>query len=444
MSRAVARIRHISERDSLRKHVAAIHVGGKLTLLQRKLSNCLLLNAYDELLTKSTHRIDAETLSAMSGYASRDRDTLKAALRALAETTAEWNMLGDDGQEEWGVSSLISYAKITGGVCEYAYSAPLAEKLYDPSVFAMINMAIQRNFTSGHALALYENCFRFVRTGSTGWWDIDVFRRLMGVHDMAYYDDYAKLNAKVIKSSVKEVNAVSDITLTAETRRESRRVKYIRFLVARNGQETLFDLGDDDARRKSAGFRGLVANGVSERLAQKWLSEHGEDYVREKLALVEAERKRGRVKKTPAAYLAAAIKGDYQAPSGAGAPDPSRARDTASGALRPDPTPAAQATVPPAPRLSPQAEADLARDAQQAREAAWRSDCLARIDAQLEKRSPASRKAMRDRFERLLQDEFEQGQFRRYGWHARAVFPKVYDFWVDLMPEGLPARPITE
>lgn len=444
MSRAVARIRHISERDSLRKHVAAIHVGGKLTLLQRKLSNCLLLNAYDELLTKSTHRIDAETLSAMSGYASRDRDTLKAALRALAETTAEWNMLGDDGQEEWGVSSLISYAKITGGVCEYAYSAPLAEKLYDPSVFAMINMAIQRNFTSGHALALYENCFRFVRTGSTGWWDIDVFRRLMGVHDMAYYDDYAKLNAKVIKSSVKEVNAVSDITLTAETRRESRRVKYIRFLVARNGQETLFDLGDDDARRKSAGFRGLVANGVSERLAQKWLSEHGEDYVREKLALVEAERKRGRVKKTPAAYLAAAIKGDYQAPIGAGGADPSRARDTASGALRPDPHPVAQATVPPAPRLSPQAEAELARDAQQAREAAWRSDCLARIDAQLEKRSPASRKAMRDRFERLLQDEFEQGQFRRYGWHARAVFPKVYDFWVDLMPEGLPARPITE
>ena len=58
----MARIRQITERDSLRKHVAAIHIGGKLSLLQRKLSNCLLLHAYDDLLTKSRHRIDAETL----------------------------------------------------------------------------------------------------------------------------------------------------------------------------------------------------------------------------------------------------------------------------------------------------------------------------------------------------------------------------------------------
>lgn len=420
----MARIRHIKECDSLRKHVAAIHVGGKLSLLQRKLSNCLLLNAYDELLTKPSHRIDAETLSAMSGYASRDRDTLKAALRALAETTAEWNMLGDDGQEEWGVSSLISYAKITGGVCEYAYSAPLAEKLYDPSVFAMINMAIQRNFTSGHALALYENCFRFVRTGSTGWWEIDVFRRLMGVHDMAYYEDYAKLNAKVIKPSVKEVNAVSDITLTVETRRESRKVKFIRFLVARNGQETLFDLGDDQATRKSPAFKGLVAAGISQRLAQKWLSDHGEDYVREKLALVEAERKQGRVKKTPAAFLAAAIKDDYRAPATQAPMQASRARDATPSPKVPDPAEVAAA----------------ARDAQLAQEAKWRAACLDRIELQLEKRSPASRKAMRDRFERLLEDEFEQGQFRRYGWHARAVFPKVYEFWIDLIPDGLPER----
>ena len=34
-------------RQSVKKNVAAIHVSGKLTLLQRKLSNVLLLNAYD-------------------------------------------------------------------------------------------------------------------------------------------------------------------------------------------------------------------------------------------------------------------------------------------------------------------------------------------------------------------------------------------------------------
>ena len=31
-------------------------------------------------------------------------------------------------------------------------------------------------------------------------------------------------------------------------------------------------------------------------------------------------------------------------------------------------------------------------------------------------------------------------QFRRYGWHARGVFAKVHDFWIDLIPDGLPER----
>lgn len=422
MSRTVTRTRQITERETLRKHVAAIHVGGKLTLLQRKLSNCLLLNAYDDLLTRPSHRIDSETLCAMSGYASRDRETLKASLRALAETTAEWNMLGDNGEEEWGVSSLISYAKLSGGVCEYAYAAPLAAKLYDPAVFSMINLRIQRNFTSGHALALYENCFRFVRTGSTGWWEIDLFRRLMGVHDMAYYDDFSKLNAKIVKPSVREVNAVSDIMLVSEIRRESRKVSHIRFLISRNGQETLFDLGDDDAARKTDAFRRLVENGISGRLAQRWIHEHGEAYVVEKLDFVEAERRRGRVRKTPAGYLSAAIRGDFGS------------------------TPAVVPSVEPASMASDAASVagqreEAERHARREKEAAWRIDCLARIDAHLEKRAPLSRKAMKDRFERSLDDDFERGQFRLHGWHARAIFSKVWTFWSDLIPEGLPGMP---
>jgi len=74
-------------RQSVKKNVAAIHVSGKLTLLQRKLSNVLLLNAYDALITKPKHQIDAQTLCLMVGYNSNDMATLKQSLRSLAETT---------------------------------------------------------------------------------------------------------------------------------------------------------------------------------------------------------------------------------------------------------------------------------------------------------------------------------------------------------------------
>ena len=105
-------------RETVKKNVAAIHISGKLTLLQRKLSNVLLLNAYDTLTSARSHTIDARTLAMMVGYNSNDVDSLRASLRALAETVAEWDMLDEQGHQEWGVSSLLSFAKLKNGVCE--------------------------------------------------------------------------------------------------------------------------------------------------------------------------------------------------------------------------------------------------------------------------------------------------------------------------------------
>ena len=260
-------------RGDVKKNVAAIHVSGKLTLLQRKLSNVLLLNAYDTLVHRSTHAIDARTLCTMIGYNSNDMETLKQSLRGLVETSAEWDMLDENGEQEWGVSSLLSYAKLKGGVCEYAYSPALAQKLHDPKVFALINLNIQRRFTSGHALALYENCYRFVRTGSTGWWPLELFRRLMGVNDSAYYETFKHLNAKVIKPAVAEVNKTSNIILTPETRKMGRTVTEIRFKIAKNPQLSILDLDDGEGLRNEPVYLRLVAQGVSDRLARQWVKE---------------------------------------------------------------------------------------------------------------------------------------------------------------------------
>ncbi len=273
-------------RGAVKKHVAAIHVSGKLTLLQRKLSNVLLLNAYDTLTSQPRHQIDARTLCLMIGYNSNDIDTLKAALRGLAETVAEWDMLDADGQQEWGVSALLSYARLKGGVCEYAYSPALAEKLHDPKVFALINLNIQRRFTSGHALALYENCYRFVRTGSTGWWSLELFRRLMGVADSPYYDEFKHLNAKIIKPAVAEVNKTSNIVVTPELRKMGRTVTEIRFRIAENPQLSILDIDDGEGQRNSEVYARLRALGVADRLARQWMTEHGEGHVRAKLDYV--------------------------------------------------------------------------------------------------------------------------------------------------------------
>ncbi|MBO9475516.1 replication initiation protein [Shimia sp. R10_1] len=375
-------------RGAVKKHVAAIHVSGKLTLLQRKLSNVLLLNAYDTLTSHGKHSIDARTLCMMIGYNSNDMETLKASLRGLAETVAEWDMLDEKGQQEWGVSSLLSYAKLKGGVCEYAYSPALAEKLHDPKVFALINLNIQRKFTSGHALALYENCYRFIRTGSTGWWSMDLFRRLMGLEGSSYYESYKHLNAKVIKPAVAEVNKTSNILIEPETRKQGRVVTDIRFRIKENPQLAILDIDDGEGLRHGPVYARLLELGVSDRLARQWLGAYGEEQVMAKLDYV----KQRKDVKSMVGYLTAALKEDYK-PT--------------------DEPPKPQSTAP---------KSD-------------RAERLRRVQAAIEARTPTQRDADKRLFASQLEDDVARGDFERFGWVSPLNIRAIFAFWEDMDPE---------
>lgn len=410
-------------RESVKKNVAAIHVSGKLTLLQRKLSNVLLLNAYDQLLSSRSHSVDARTLCVMIGYNSNDMETLKEALRALVETTAEWDMLGDDGDHEWGVSALLASARLRGGVCEYAYSPALAEKLHDPKIFALINLSVQRNFNSGHALALYENCYRFVRTGSTGWWDLQLFRRLMGLEDSEYYHEFKHLNAKVIKPAVAEVNAVSNIRLSAETERRGRGVARIRFLIEEAEPsldsvppETSDESASSAGRDLMARLRGL---GVSERLARLWLAEHGEAYVAEKLEYVAERSRDGKVRGSAIGYLSAAIRDNYrvaQPPAGAQGRLPFEAVETRRAQTR-------------------RAEAG---DRLAALRKIHRSACFDVVEALAGARGEEQGERDRAAFLTRLETDGEREDFRRRGWRSALNGRAMFRFWEDIHPGALP------
>jgi hypothetical protein len=294
-------------------------------------------------------------------------------------------MLDEKGQQEWGVSSLLSYAKLKGGICEYAYSPALADKLHDPKVFALINLNIQRRFTSGHALALYENCYRFVRTGSTGWWDMDLFRRLMGLDGSSYYESYKHLNAKVIKPAVAEVNKTSNIEITPEVRKRGRTVTDIRFLIKENPQLAILDLDDGEGLRHGPVYARLRDLGVSDRLARQWLSTHGEDHVAAKMDYV-GERKNVR---SMVGYLSAALEGDF---------------DTGEEA--------------------PKVSAPVRE----------RADKLRRVQEAVQARTPTQRDADRRMFLSRIENPDARADFERFGWMSALNAQAIFEFWEELNP----------
>lgn len=227
--------------ELVKKHAGAIHIKNDISCLQRKVWNVLLHNAYEELgdSTILTHRIRVRDLMDLAGFDSKNVGYLKEALEDMVTTKLTWNIIDERGRKEWGVSAALASAIIVDGICSYAYSPHLRAKLYNPEFYAKIDILILSRFSSGHALALYENCVRYRSIHQTPYLPLALFRDLIGVGENTSYDDFKVLNRAVIKPAMKEINTVSDINLDVEMRREKRKVVGLKFIIQENAQASL-------------------------------------------------------------------------------------------------------------------------------------------------------------------------------------------------------------
>ena len=198
---------------------------------------------------------------------------------------------------------MTPYARLKNGVCTYRIERSLAEKLYHPDVYSKINLSVLREMTSGYALVLYENCFRYVDIGHTAWWDVGVFRKLMAVDMMSSYKPFKALNRNVIQPAIKEVNKLSNIQVEMETRVKGRTVTGLRFLVKPNSQLSLIGMEEEDKISTSPAYLELLKAGISKTLARQW--------VIEKLDLVHNQAASGRIRSTKSGFLRAAIEGGF-------------------------------------------------------------------------------------------------------------------------------------
>jgi len=177
---------------------------------------------------------------------------------------------------------MISFWEIRGGMCTYRYD---------------------------------ENCVRFKNVGSTGWWTLDFMRHVTGA-ESSYYDDFRRLNDRVIKPCVKQINEISDITIASELKREQRRVVSVRFDIRSKSQNELclqknnlpclpFSESVDDYAdlKKLPVFESLRQHGIGERLAIAWIRDEGINRVEEIIGYVESQDDQKKVKGSTAGYI---------------------------------------------------------------------------------------------------------------------------------------------
>ena len=225
----------------------AIQIQSKISLLQRRAWNVLLANAYNELPNQEIHQVSMVELAAKLGFDSKNEDYLKEVLRELRHCEVEWNLLNKDNKQVWGVAGLLASVEIEDGICTYAFAPHLRLKLYNPRVYAKLNLRLQNRFKRQYALVLWELCFDYFDTerdqGETPFISLDTFRDLLGI-DIGEYPAFSILNRAVIKPAVKEINKETDYLVEVEQKRVGRRIAELKFRITKVKQfpfqESLF------------------------------------------------------------------------------------------------------------------------------------------------------------------------------------------------------------
>ena len=95
-------------KKELIKHSASIQISNKITLLQRRVWNIILANAFDDLKKKDLFTIQLVELREMLGYDKRNNNYIKEVLKSLIDIKMEWNVLDKDKNQVWGITTLLA------------------------------------------------------------------------------------------------------------------------------------------------------------------------------------------------------------------------------------------------------------------------------------------------------------------------------------------------
>lgn len=302
-----------TKRFELKKHVGAIHTSSRMTLVQHQMNDYLLLNAFDNLLKQEIHKIPLRDLREYLGSSSNNTEFIKDTLDALKNYPIKWNILDDSGNEDWVTSSVIAEARIKNGWIYYVYGPFLRERLASPEVYALLDLRIQQSFTTEHALKLWENCYRFVKVGSTGEIALEKWKEILLQGDpVQSYPEFKDFKRYVLTPAINQVNTISNIRITPHYIKEpaGRKIGAIRFDIEPANQSSLNLIGQFEVDEEIVAI--LVDEfSITPEKAKQVVTGYPKEYIMEKVENAKAQKKNKNIKSL-GGYLIRSLEMDYK------------------------------------------------------------------------------------------------------------------------------------
>lgn len=287
---------------------------GRITLGTRRLFNLLLYFSQQDGVKEIYSRSITEVMEQIT--TSKDSEWLKECFRQMQETSIEWN--NKDGKvEEWGISSLISEARIISAAnsTTIAWALPqiIRDRLLDPRFYTKLSLEIFSKMRTGASIALYEICSRYATNPSHvtnrehwQWWQ----PRLTG-NPMRETEEYKYFARDVLRPAVAEVNQVSDVFVELIEHKKGRRIEEIQFKVMRKPTVQIeLELGkalDNEL------IESIIVLGITHKEARALYFEYDPVLLRKTIAFTEQRANAPNVPslKSKAAFFKKALEGKY-------------------------------------------------------------------------------------------------------------------------------------
>lgn len=218
-----------SQEVFLKKAVEAIHMSGRLNLIDKRIFNFLILYAFKEKNDFETHTIGYEQLAKDMGFNSRNIKAFRASLKNLRTTEVNLDLFNEAGAPDgFHDMNLLSEVQYRNGVVSYTFPPFLRETLKNPIMYAKVSLTADLRFDSIFTSNLFDQIQRFVGVKTTGFKPIPVWRELLGAESTSY-DMFKLFNYKVLKPAIKEIHEKTDYVITPDFFKEGRTVTKIKF-----------------------------------------------------------------------------------------------------------------------------------------------------------------------------------------------------------------------
>jgi hypothetical protein len=211
---------------------------GKLGLIQRKCWNILALHAIQSGLKTGQRRFQVPVtfLTKELGYTTKNYKHFTDLLENIARINISGDMFREDGSKFWITFNMFGQCIVENGICDFEYPSFVAEAIANPKRYIKLLLRVQNCFQSSYGLGLYEFLkTRYIEKMKKGYSEmaVDEFRSLMGLEN-GKYKEFKQLKKNVINTAIKEINEKTDLFVTVELEKMSRKVIKIRFQITEN------------------------------------------------------------------------------------------------------------------------------------------------------------------------------------------------------------------